>query len=204
MFLVKTFFIKRKHYILLSQLRNWTVKYSDICKNHHCLLADWIFWQEKDFSLKKKILAGDRTAHFPVLCILLVGNADSARMNQTKPITEGLYYKLLTDCTLVLLHYNPRNHILYSYYKIYFYFLNLYLLYAQNFNHCCVLQMQIKPEYHQLNYKSKKKENPKYWKATKNRLISYQESLHSMICSLLNIQTNSCCFYYLIISNNIT
>lgn len=103
---------------------------------------------------------------------------------------------LLGQCTLVLLDYNSLNHTLCSYHKMY---LNPYLLYAQNFTHFWVLQMQIKPEYHQLNYKSKKEENPKYWKATKNHFTSYQENLHSMICSLLNIKNNSCCFYYLII-----
>lgn len=133
MFLVKTFFIKSKNYILLSQLRNWTVNYCDICKNHHCHLADWIFWQQKDFPLKKNILAGDRTAHSPLLCILLVGNADSAWMNHTKPITEGLYYKFLTECTLVLLHYNPLNHILYSYHKIHFYYIKSILIICTKF-----------------------------------------------------------------------
>lgn len=106
MFLVKALFIKLKHYLLLSQLRHWTVNYCDICKNHHCLLADWIFWQQKEFPLKKKILSGDRTAHCPVLCILLFGNAAWAWMNKPKPITKGLYYKLLTE--LIWIYYRDN------------------------------------------------------------------------------------------------
>lgn len=143
MVLVKTFFIKLKHYILLSQLRNETVNYLwHLQKNHHCPLSYWIFWQQKEFPLKKKIHSGDRTAHCPVLCILLVENADWAWTNQAKPITEGLYYKLSTDhldillgqCTLVLLDYNPLNHMLYSYHRIDFYYIKSILIICTKFH----------------------------------------------------------------------
>lgn len=77
---------------------------------------------------------------------------------------------LLGQCTLLLpINYSPLNQVLYSYRKIYFYYIKSILIICTKFYSFLGSENANKTR---VSYKSKK--NPKYWKATKNCLVSYQ------------------------------
>lgn len=129
-FLVKTFFIKCEHFILLSQLRNRIVNYCDTCKNHHCPSCRLNFLRAKQIPFEKEDSCWRQNSTLPSTlyfarwkCWLSVNEPDKTNYWRSLLQTFKRIHLdiLLGQCTLVLLDYNPLNHILYSYHKIYFY-----------------------------------------------------------------------------------